>query len=88
MPGSAASKVSLALDKGLLTETWDGGKGHSGQNMFAYSSDDKGWHGMFADNQGPLHVFEGKAEQGRAEFTGPSRGPVKSKAHQIRAQVE
>jgi hypothetical protein len=75
MPGSAASQVSLALDKCLLTETWDGGKGHSGKNMFAYSSDDKGWHGMFADNQGRVHVFEGKAAQGSAEFTGPSRGP-------------
>jgi hypothetical protein len=75
MPGSAASKVSLALDKCLLTETWDGGTGHSGKNMFAYSSDDKAWHGMFADNQGRVHVFEGKSAQGSAEFTGPSRGP-------------
>ncbi len=75
MPGSAASKVSLALDKCLLTESWDGGKGHSGKNMFAYSSDDKSWHGMFADNKGRVHVFEGKVAQGSAEFTGPSRGP-------------
>jgi hypothetical protein len=75
MPGSANSTVSLTLDKCLLTETWDGGKGHSGENMFAYSSDDKSWHGMFADNQGRVHVFEGKVAQGSAEFTGPSRGP-------------
>lgn len=75
MPGSAASKVSLDLDKCLLIESWDGGKGHSGKNMFAYSLDDKGWHGMFADNQGRVHVFEGKVAQGAAEFMGPSRGP-------------
>jgi hypothetical protein len=74
MPGSAASKVSLALDQCLLTETWDGGKGHSGKNMFAYSLDDKGWYGMFADNQGRVHVFEGKTAPGSAEFTGTSRG--------------
>jgi len=75
MPGSANSTVSLRLDKCLLTETWDGGKGHSGENLFAYSSDDKSWHGMFADNQGRVHVFGGKVAQGSAEFTGPSRGP-------------
>src|SRR5580700_9174591 len=75
MPGSANSTVSLRLDKCLLTETWDGGKGHSGENLFAYSSDDKRWHGMFADNQGRVHVFEGEVAQGSAEFTGPSRGP-------------
>jgi hypothetical protein len=75
MPGSAVSKVSLDLDKCLLIETWDGGKGHSGKNMFAYSSDDKRWHGMFADNQGRVHAFEGKVAQGSAEFTGPSRNP-------------
>jgi hypothetical protein len=75
MAGSAASKVSLDLDKCLLTESWDGGKGHSGKNMFAYSSDDRSWHGMFADNQGRVHVFEGKVVPGSAEFTGPSRSP-------------
>jgi|SRR5579859_1864647 len=74
MPGSASSKVSLDLDQCLLVESWDGGKGHSGKNLFAYSSDDKSWHGMFADNQGRVHVFEGKVEAGVAEFAGPSRG--------------
>jgi hypothetical protein len=75
MPGGAVSTVSLALDRCLLTESWDGGKGHRGENMFAYSSDDKNWRGMFADNQGRVHVFEGRVAQGAAEFTGPSRGP-------------
>jgi len=75
MRGSAASEVSLDLDQCLLLESWDGGKSHTGKNMFAYSSDDKIWHGMFADNQGRVHVFEGKVTPGSAEFTGPSRGP-------------
>jgi hypothetical protein len=48
---------------------------NTGENMFAYSSDDKNWHGMFADNQGRVHVFEGKVASGSAEFYGPSRGP-------------
>ena len=75
MPGSANSTVSLTLDKCLLTETWDGGKGHRGENLFAYSSDDKRWHGMFADNQGRVHIFEGTVAEGSAEFTGPSLSP-------------
>jgi hypothetical protein len=75
MPGSAKSKVSADLDNCLLVESWDGGKGHSGKNMFAYSSDDRSWHGMFADNQGRVHVFEGKVTNGSAEFGGQSRGP-------------
>jgi hypothetical protein len=73
--GGATSKVYLELDKCLLVESWDGRKGHNGENLFAYSSDDKHWHAMFADNQGRVHVFEGKVEAGAAEFTGPSRGP-------------
>jgi hypothetical protein len=75
MPGSANSKVYLELGKCLVVESWDGGKGHKGENMLAYSSDDKSWHGMFADNQGRVHVFDGKVSNGTAEFTGPSRGP-------------
>lgn len=75
MAGNSASKVSLDLDKCLLVESWDGAKGHSGKNMFAYSADDQSWHGMFADNEGRVHVFEGEVSNGLAEFTGPSRGP-------------
>ena len=74
MAGSAASKVSLDLDKCMVIESWDGGKGHAGKNMFAYSADDQRWHGLFAHNQGRVHVFEGKVSAGLAEFTGPSRG--------------
>jgi hypothetical protein len=75
MPGSAASKVFLDLDRCLLVESWDGGKGHSGKNMLAYSSEDKSWHGMFVDNEGRVHIFEGKVAVDAAEFTGPSSGP-------------
>jgi hypothetical protein len=77
-PGTAAnavSKVYLTLDKCMLVESWDGGRGHKGENMFAYSSDDKSWHGMFADNQGRVHVFQGKVSGDSAEFLGSSRGP-------------
>ena len=35
MPGSANSKVYVELDKCLIVESWDGGKGHKGENMFA-----------------------------------------------------
>jgi|SRR5271154_2561013 len=71
----AVSKVYLSLDRCLLIENWDGGRGHTGQNTFAYSSDDGSWHGMFADNRGRVHVFEGKAAADAVEFVGPSRGP-------------
>jgi hypothetical protein len=72
-PGGSVSTVSLMLDQCMLVESWNGGKGHSGQNWFAYSADDHAWHGMFADNQGRVHVFEGTVEPGVAEFRGPSR---------------
>jgi len=74
-PGASAastSKVSLDLDQCLVVESWRGGKGHSGKNFLAYSSDDQSWHGMFADNEGRVHVFEGKVAPGLAEFYGPS----------------
>jgi hypothetical protein len=73
---NATSKVTLELDKCMVVERWDGGSGHSGENFFAYSADDNSWHGMFADNEGRVHVFiEGKATGGVAEFSGRSRGP-------------
>jgi hypothetical protein len=73
---SSTSKVSLSLDGCMVLENWDGGRGHRGENMFAYSSDDKSWRGMFVDNEGRSHVFvDGKVTSGSAEFYGPSRGP-------------
>lgn len=68
------STVSLALDKCLLIESWDGGTGHRGQNLFAYSADEQSWRGMFADNQSRVHTFEGTVTAGTAEFRGRSRG--------------
>jgi hypothetical protein len=63
------------LDKCIIVETWDGGRGHTGENWFGYNADDKSWHGMFADNQGRVHVFvNGKVASGSAEFSGPSQG--------------
>jgi hypothetical protein len=74
--GKAHSTVSLSLDKCLVIENWDGGRGHYGQNIFGYSADDKSWYGMFADNEGRVHVFtSGKVSSGSAEFKGTSRGP-------------
>ncbi len=74
--GNAHSTVSLSLDKCLVVENWDGGRGHYGQNVFGCSADDNSWYGMFADNEGRVHVFtSGKVASGTAEFEGTSRGP-------------
>lgn len=82
---NATSKVYLDLDKCLLIESWDGGRGHAGKNMFAFSSEDKNWHGMFADNEGRVHLFEGTVAQGSAEFHGQSLGPNgETELHRIR----
>ena len=73
---NATSTVTLELNKCLVVERWDGGRGHSGENFFAYSADDKSWHGLFADNAGRVHVFlNGKAAPGSAQFTGPNQAP-------------
>lgn len=73
--GNGTSNVHLSLDKCLIVESWDGGKGHTGENVFAYSSEEKIWHGLFADNYGRVHVFRGRVTHGSAEFEGPSPGP-------------
>ena len=71
---SATSTVTAVLDKCIIVENWDGGRGHKGENWFGYSPDDKSWHGMFADNKGRVHIFiDGKVASGSAEFSGPSR---------------
>ncbi len=78
-PGGGAqakSSVTLELGKCLVVERWDGGRGHAGENFFGYSADDKSWHGLFADNEGRVHVFlDGNVTSGSAVFTGPSRDP-------------
>ena len=77
-PGASSnskSTVALTLDKCVFVETWDGGRGHAGQNVFGYSPDDHTWYGMFADNHGRVHIFtQGTVSDGTAEFRGPSRG--------------
>ena len=74
--GNAHSTVSLSLDRCLVVENWDGGRGHYGQNVFGYSADDKSWYGMFADNEGRVHIFtSGKVASESAEFEGTSHGP-------------
>lgn len=73
---SASSIVTRDLDQCLIVERWDGGRGHLGENLFGYSADDKSWHGLFADNEGRVHVFlDGKAAPGLMQFIGPSRDP-------------
>src|SRR6185437_12664461 len=75
-PGSApnaTSRVILEQDRCVVVERWDGGRGHTGENLFAYSTDDKRWHGMFADNKGRVHVLAGgNSALGAVEFAGPS----------------
>jgi len=76
-PGSApnaSSQVTLALDGCVVVENWDGGRGHIGENVMAYSADDRRWHGLFLDNKGRVHVFvDGKVANGTAEFRSASR---------------
>lgn len=76
-PGSApnaVSHVSSALDGCLIVESWDGGRGHIGENFMAWSADDQRWHGFFADNKGRVHLFaDGTASADSATFTAPSR---------------
>jgi hypothetical protein len=73
--GDARSAITLSLDKCLVVENWAGGRGHTGQNVFGYSADDKSWYGMFADNEGRVHIFtSGKVAAGSAKFEGTSHG--------------
>lgn len=73
--GDASSKVTPDLDHCLVVERWQGGD-ETGVNLFGYSADDGGWHGLFANNQGKIHAFlNGTVASGVAVFTGPNRGP-------------
>ena len=71
--GRSRSEVSLDLDQCLLIERWNDGGGHRGQNMLAYSLDDQRWYGMFVDNEGRVHIFDGKVVSETAEFHGAGR---------------
>ena len=77
--GSGADKststVTLSLDKCMFVEHWENARGHVTEKMFGYSPEDRNWYGMFADNQGRVHVFvDGKVSPESAEFRGPSKG--------------
>jgi hypothetical protein len=76
-PPVGTSKVELALDQCMIVESWSGAKNHNGKTIFAYSPDDRSWYGMFADNEGRVHIFNrGKVSDGAAEFQGTSLGPT------------
>lgn len=78
-PGSApnaVSRVTLDQDQCVVIERWDGGRGHTGENVFAFSADDEAWHGIFTDNEGRVHSFpSGTAAPGVVQFSSASRGP-------------
>ena len=72
----ATSVVSLELGKCLVVENWSDAAGHRGENLFGYNLDSKTWNGMFADNEGRIHLFDrGTVAAGKAEFYGRSLGP-------------
>lgn len=75
-PSRATSVVSLELGQCLTVENWSDAAGHRGENLFGYNPDAKTWNGMFADNEGRIHLFgRGTVAAGKAEFYGRSRGP-------------
>jgi len=75
-PSRGTSVVSLQLGKCLVVENWSDAAGHRGENLFGYNLDSKSWNGLFADNEGRIHLFgHGTAVAGKAEFYGRSRGP-------------
>lgn len=75
-PSHASSVVSLELGKCLIVERWGDATGHRGENVFGYNLDAKTWSGMFADNDGRIHLFvHGTVTAGKAQLSGPSRGP-------------
>ena len=72
----STSQVSLSLDQCVFVERWANATGHVAEKFVAYSPEDQNWYGMFADNEGRVHVFlDGKVSSDAAEFHGPSRGP-------------
>jgi hypothetical protein len=73
-PNTGHSKVSLALDGCLVSETWaSDGTDHKGENVMAYNRDDKTWRGLFIDNRGRVHALRGVVTAMAVEFQGPSR---------------
>ncbi|HEV2270894.1 MAG TPA: hypothetical protein VGR92_15680 [Steroidobacteraceae bacterium] len=76
LPSRATSVVSLELGQCLVVENWSDAAGHRGENLFGYNLDSRTWNGMFADNEGRIHLFDhGTVAAGKAEFYGRSLGP-------------
>lgn len=74
-PSRATSVVALSLGKCLVVEKWGDAAGHRGENLFGYNLDSRTWNGMFADNEGRIHLFDhGTVAAGKAEFYGRSLG--------------
>lgn len=74
--GNAGMRSVVRFDpvQCLVVERRDDGAGHRGRSYFGYSSADRAWHGMFADNLGRVHVFfDGQVADGAATFTGPAQ---------------
>jgi hypothetical protein len=76
----STATVALSLNKCLLVESWAGPSDHNGETIFAYSAKDQLWHGMFVDNEGRVHNFEGNVTDGKGEFLGSNVGPQGEKA--------
>ena len=75
-PSRATSVVSLELGECLVVENWSDATGHRGENLFGYNPDSRTWNGMFADNEGRIHLFDrGTVAAGKGEFFGRSLGP-------------
>lgn len=72
--GNGYSSVHRSLDDCLLIESWGSNRSaHRGENVIAFSPEQKLWYGLFADNQGRVHSMQGSVQGGTAEFTGPGR---------------
>jgi hypothetical protein len=73
---SGQSRVSLSLDKCLVTEDWGSNtSSHDGQNALAYDALDRKWYGLFVDNDGRVHPLSGSVNAGVADLRGPSVEP-------------
>lgn len=68
------SVIRPAVNGCMLVEDW-GGPGDGGQNVDAYSADDRQWHRLYVDSDGRVHVFAGRSDGGTMGYEGTSREP-------------
>jgi hypothetical protein len=75
--GNSRGTAEVKYDLGGCTvvENWKAPDGHRGTNVDAYSSDDKNWHRLFADNKGHVHVFAGVIAGTSIHYDGTSKAP-------------